>query len=62
MQEVLDIVQFLTWQERHLRDESGQENPTPEQLMDELSQTLAEGVPLLSDDAVSRTGIYEEHP
>jgi hypothetical protein len=62
LREVLDFVKFLAWQELHSDDESGQGSLPSEQLMDELGQTLQEGVPPLSDYAVSRAGIYEEHP
>jgi len=33
-----------------------------DQLADTLAACLAPGTPTLSDDAVSRAGIYEEHP
>jgi len=33
-----------------------------DQLADELTVNLGPNVPLLSDYAVSRAGIYEDHP
>jgi antitoxin ParD1/3/4 len=33
-----------------------------DQLVDELTASLGPNVPLLSDYAVSRAGIYEDHP
>ncbi|MBO0348390.1 hypothetical protein J0895_04570 [Phormidium pseudopriestleyi FRX01] len=32
------------------------------QLADELTDSLGPDIPTLSDDAISRPGIYEEHP
>ncbi|MEW6499141.1 MAG: hypothetical protein AB1589_42655 [Cyanobacteriota bacterium] len=33
-----------------------------DQLADELARSVGTNVPLLSDYAISRAGIYEEHP
>jgi hypothetical protein len=55
--EILDFVEYLTWQETHNLNESQE---LSDRLIDQLG-TITEGIPLLSDYAVSREGIYEEH-
>ena len=69
---MFDFVKFLTWQETQ-EDQSGrgeinmeisdQEFETlADQLADELLNRVGSNVASLSDYAVSREGIYEEHP
>ena len=70
--EVLNFLEFLTWQEERWNQldigESAAEinesvfEDIADQLSEELTKNLVTNVPLLSDCAVSRTGIYEEHP
>jgi hypothetical protein len=55
--EILGFVEFLTWKERDSLPELTDNEAIINQLMDEL---ITQGVPLLSDYAVSREGIYEE--
>ncbi|WP_041429213.1 hypothetical protein [Synechococcus sp. PCC 7502] len=57
LHEILDFVEYLTWQETHNLNESQE---LSDRLIDELV-TITEGIPLLSDYVVSRDGIYEEH-
>jgi hypothetical protein len=57
LHEILDFVEYLTWQETHNLNESQE---LSDRLIDELG-SIAEGIPLLSDYALSRDGIYEEH-
>jgi hypothetical protein len=72
LHEVLNFVEFLTWQEKGGNqldvgestaeiDESTFEG-LADQLADELARSVGTNVPLLSDYAVSCAGIYEEHP
>lgn len=69
--EVLDFVEFLTWNKerlnlQQLEDDAVRENEAFESLADHLADEFkryaGDIVPVLSDDAVSRAGIYEEHP
>jgi hypothetical protein len=69
LHEVLDLVEFLSWQEKrkHPSDVSESEpkindqdfEALADQLADELVRSVGTNVPLLSDYAVSRTGIYD---
>ncbi len=69
--EVLDFVDFLTWQEVRRNQADVSESVSEisdrefealaDRLTDEFSSSVGTNVPLLSDYAVSRTGIYEEH-
>lgn len=71
LHEVLNFVEFLTWQEERgnsldMSDRTAEiDDRTFEDLADRLADELATNVganiPLLSDRAVSRAGIYEEH-
>lgn len=70
--EVLDFVEFLTWnKERSISqqvesDVTSQEEQEFEaiadQMADEFEIFIGSSIPVLSDYAVSRAGIYEEHP
>ncbi len=70
--EVLDFVEFLDWQKEHQRqlnvlsDESEIDDPEfevlVEDLLSEITNSMGGRIPLLSDQAVSRAGIYEDHP
>lgn len=68
--EVLDFVEFLTRSKERSSSEqvnaNSQENQEFEeiadQLADEFTMYVGANVPVLSDYAVSRAGIYEEHP
>ena len=71
LHEVLNFVEFLAWQENRIDppniskvelevNNQGFET-LADQLADELIECVGENVPLLSDYAVSRAGIYEEH-
>ncbi|NER52922.1 MAG: hypothetical protein F6J92_41060 [Symploca sp. SIO1A3] len=69
--EVLDFVEFLTWSKKslslqQLENDFLQENEEFEviadRLADEFQMYAGTAVPLLSDYAVSRAGVYEEHP
>ncbi|MCL1473234.1 hypothetical protein [Argonema antarcticum] len=71
LNEVLNFVEFLTWQEKgenqlDVSESTAEINPTFEDIADRLAEEFAKSVgtnlPLLSDYAVSRAGIYEEHP
>ncbi|MBD2743484.1 hypothetical protein [Coleofasciculus sp. FACHB-1120] len=72
LHEVLNFVEFLTWQEERSNqldigestaeiDESIFED-IADQLSEELAKIIGTNVPLLSDCAVSHADIYEEHP
>ena len=72
LKEVLNLVEFLTWQEKHGNsldmsdrtaeiDDRAFEN-LADRLADELATSAGANILLLSDYAVSRAGIYEEHP
>ncbi|NWF62371.1 MAG: hypothetical protein HXY43_24780 [Fischerella sp.] len=69
--EVLDFVDFLAWDKkqlvsRPLSNDLLQENEEFEsiadRLADEFQMYVGATTPALSDYAVSRAGIYEEHP
>jgi hypothetical protein len=71
--EVLDFVEFLSWNKKRLASPSLgndllqiQENEEFEAiadcLADEFQRYVGATIPALSDYAVSRAGIYEEHP
>jgi hypothetical protein len=68
--EVLDFVDFLSWNKEHraspLLGNDLQENEEFEaiadRLADEFQMYVGSTTPALSDYAVSRAGIYEEHP
>ncbi|MBD1939304.1 hypothetical protein [Microcoleus sp. FACHB-68] len=69
--EVLDFVEFLAWNKerlnlQQLEDDAVQGDEAFEALADHLADEFkryaGDIVPVLSDDAVSRAGIYEEHP
>lgn len=73
LQSVLDFVDFLTWHREHSTPKKieskkeifGQEDEEFEaiadNLADEFEACVRGNVPILSDYAVSRAGIYEEH-
>ncbi len=76
LNEVLNFVEFLTWQEE--RGNALDVSDTPSEssaeiddrtfedvanrVAEELAKSVGTNLPLLSDYAVSRAGIYEEHP
>ncbi len=69
--EVLDFVEFLTLKKEHLTlrqmgndllQEDEEFEAIADQLADEFKVYVGTTVPVLSDYAVSRAGIYEEHP
>ncbi|QLE58477.1 hypothetical protein [Nostoc sp. TCL26-01] len=70
--EVLNFVEFLTWHQGnldpHLTEDSVRFREDEEfeviadELADELQTYIGSNTPVLSDYAVSRAGIYEEHP
>ncbi len=69
--EVLDFVEFLAWNKEHLSsppldNDLVQENEKFEAISDRLADQfqiyVGATTPTLSDYAVSRAGIYEEHP
>jgi hypothetical protein len=70
--EVLDFVEFLNWnKERSIsqqieNDVTSQEDKEFEaiadQVADEFATFVGSSIRVLSDYAVSRAGIYEEHP
>jgi hypothetical protein len=70
--EVLDFVEFLTWNKEHSisqqvdSDVTSQEDQefevSADQVADEFEIFIGSSIPVLSDYAVSRAGIYEEHP
>ncbi len=69
---VLNFVDFLTWQSAHSPSSKASDSDAEltarefEILLDELAddfiKSLGSNVPVLSDFAISREGIYEEHP
>jgi len=69
---VLNFVDFLTWQSAHGSPSKASDSDAElsdrefEILLDELADdfitSLGSNVPVLSDFAISREGIYEEHP
>ena len=69
--EVLDFVEFLNWNKERSTLEQSRNDPfqsnkefeaIADRLADEFQTSVGAVVPVLSDYAVSRTGIYEEHP
>lgn len=67
--EVLDFVEFLEWNKKHLplqqEDhllEEDEFEAIADHLANEFQMHIADSVPTLSDYAVSRAGVYEEHP
>jgi hypothetical protein len=69
--EVLDFVEFLNWnKERSTLGQSGNDpsqnneefEAIADRLADEFQTSVGAVVPVLSNYAISRTGIYEEHP
>ncbi|MEB3338515.1 MAG: hypothetical protein VKJ46_13695 [Leptolyngbyaceae bacterium] len=69
--EILDFVEFLAWHKeplasRQLENELLREDEEFEAIADRLADTfqmcVGATIPALSDHAVSRAGIYEEHP
>ena len=69
---VLNFVEFLTWQSASGQSFKASDTDAQigesefEMLLDELAddfiKSLGGNVPVLSDFAISREGIYEEHP
>lgn len=72
LHEVLNFVEFVHWQEQHTAQSSINATDTTtsnqnvetlmNQLTDEFSRRVDTNLLPLSDYAVSRAGIYEEHP
>jgi len=72
LEAVLNFVDFLTWQSAHGSSSKASDSDAEltdrefEILLDELAddfiKSLGSNVPVLSDFAISREGIYEEHP
>ncbi len=69
--EVLDFVEFLSHKQEPLASPTISNNSSPEneefeatadRLADEFQMYVETTTPTLSDYAVSRAGIYEEHP
>jgi len=69
--EVLDFVEFLTWHKerltlQQLEDDVIREDEEFEAIADNLADEfkiyIGDSVVVLSDYAISRAGIYEEHP
>jgi len=70
--EVLDFVEFLTWNKeraisQQIKDDvTSQEEQEFEAIADQVADkfeiSIGLSTPVLSDSAVSRAGIYEEHP
>lgn len=69
--EVLDFVEFLAWNKRSFSSQQLENDPIEEDdkfeaiadhLADIFQTQVGTTVPLLSDYAVSRAGIYEEYP
>ena len=69
--EVLDFVDFLTWHKerltlQQLADDVVREDEEFEAIADNLADEfkiyIGDSVVVLSDYAISRAGIYEEHP
>lgn len=62
LQEVLDFVEFLAWREhRSNLDPTEEFELLADQLADEFAAQVNSDIPQ-SDDAISRAGIYQEHP
>ena len=72
LHEVLNFVEFVNWQEQHTAQSTINELDTTignqdfetltNQLIDEFTRRIDSNLSSLSDYAVSRVGIYEEHP
>lgn len=69
--EVLDFVDFLSWDKERLASpplgndllrENEEFEAIADRLADEFQMYVGATIPALSDYAVSRAGIYEEHP
>jgi|GEM_PF-941117 len=69
--EVLDFVEFLTWSKKSLSlqqlekdflQDNEEFEAIADRLADEFQRYTGSAVPLLSDYAVSRAGVYQEHP
>ena len=62
--EVLHFVDVLAENKEHppVQQEIEEFEAIAERLADEFQTFVGNNVPRLSDDAVSRAGIYEEHP
>lgn len=70
--EVLDFVEFLTWNKRYSISQQVEDDVTfqeeqefeaiADQVADEFAVFVGSSIPVLSNYAVSRAGIYEEHP
>lgn len=56
-----DTVESLLHDGLETPDESAFDTMTA-QLVDMVAETITPETPILSDEAVSRTGIYEDHP
>ncbi len=71
LHEVLNFIEFVNWQEQHTAPLNTNEldatisnqdfESLTNQLTDEFSRCVDPKLSLLSDYAVSRAGIYEEH-
>ncbi|MEG4320403.1 MULTISPECIES: hypothetical protein [unclassified Microcoleus] len=69
---VLNFVDFLTWQSAPNRSSKASDSDAEisdrefeillDELADEFIKNMGVNVPALSDFAISRAGIYEEHP
>jgi hypothetical protein len=69
---VLNFVDFLTWQSARGSSSKASDSDAEisdrefeillDELADEFIQNMGVNVPTLSDFAVSRAGIYEDHP
>ena len=69
---VLNLVDFLTWQSARGSSSKASDSEAEisdrefeillDELADEFIQNMGVNVPTLSDFAVSRAGIYEDHP
>ena len=69
---VLNLVDFLTWQSARGSSSKASDSDAEisdrefeillDELADEFIQNMGVNVPTLSDFAVSRAGIYEDHP
>lgn len=69
--EVLDFVELLTWNKKQINLQQLENDPLQEDrkfneiadlLADKFQVCIGANVTVLSDYAVSRSGIYEEHP
>lgn len=62
--ELAQFVEYLHYknQQQNLTHESSITLEQTEQLTEKLLTEMGDNLPSLSDYAVSRTGIYEEHP